>query len=53
MKLKRYRTLIVETRKENDELFTKIKEFIANGDFSDSDELLELFDISRNPKIFV
>lgn len=36
-KLARYRSLIVETRRENDDLFSKIKEFIVNGDFSDSD----------------
>ena len=53
VKLQRYRSLILETRKENDELFTKIKEFIANGDFSDSDEMLDLFNISRDPVLLL
>ena len=48
-KLERYRKMFIESRKENDILFKKITQVIESAEMPDGDEILSLFEISRNP----
>ena len=50
-KLDRYRKMFIESRKENDVLFQKITGVIESAELPDGEEILELFNISRDPKM--
>ena len=41
--------MFIESRKENDILFKKITQVIESAEMPDGDEILSLFEISRNP----